>query len=490
VSDFHALESCQAFLVTLLQQLSNRQSRPIVLLLETIFTRDQHIVDEWQTGAISDGELRQRIRFDADWGYAWEPFLRMLKVARSLGIAICGADCSPRGNMRRIAQRDRHAAQAAANARGEHPDALVVVLFGESHLAPNHLPLQVRDKLPNERLRMVLQNVDALYFRSAGELKHKIEALQVDSQTVAVFNSTPVEKWQSYRHWLSRWRNQPNTRADFSPALYDLIEALLAFLQIGSYPDEESDSRYFVDSYPEVATVNSLEQVRIMLTRKPISRTVRERSLEDVVEHGMCYVPELNLVLIREFRMPSAARVVARFVHQACRDFEIGNCVSIDQQGREDGFYRQALEHALTHFGARVLYPSHPVSEEEDLFAFYDQPRDEVEASTLLSYAEYMRMLDCVAVHRDYELYPRSYTAKPRALQEFMSGPVSTHGLLAQHLGALLGGDLYRAYLSGRLSRREARSLFFRRLSQGSARDLYVATVRKVRQRKADLLAA
>jgi hypothetical protein len=181
---------------------------------------------------------------------------------------------------------------------------------------------------------------------------------------------------------------------------------------------------------------------------------------------------------------------VATFAHQACRNFETSNSVSIDQQGGEDAFYRQALEHALTHFGARVLYPSHPVSEEEDLFAFYEQPRDEVEASTLLSYLEYMQMLDCVALHRDYELYPNSYAAKPRALQELLSGPVSTHRLLAQHLGALLGGDLYRAYLAGRLSRRESRSLFFRRLSRGAARDLYFATARKVRQRKSDLLAA
>jgi hypothetical protein len=137
-----------------------------------------------------------------------------------------------------------------------------------------------------------------------------------------------------------------------------------------------------------------------------------------------------------------------------------------------------------------VLYPSHPLSQKEDLFESYGQPRHAVEASTLLSYADYMHVLDCVAVHRDYELYPGSYAAKPRTLQELCSGPLLAQDLLAQHLGALLGGDLYSAYLAGRLSRREARSLFFRRLSRGAARDLYFATVRKVRQRKHDLLAA
>src|SRR3954465_11368710 len=69
VSDFHALDSCQFFVCDVLEDLSQTQQRPLVLLLEGIFTRDQHIVDEWQAEATSDAELRQRLRFDVDWGY-------------------------------------------------------------------------------------------------------------------------------------------------------------------------------------------------------------------------------------------------------------------------------------------------------------------------------------------------------------------------------------------------------------------------------------
>src|SRR5207302_8964035 len=139
----------------------------LVLLLEAIFTRDQHIIDEWQAEATSDAELRQRLRFDVDWGYEWEPFLHTLKVARELRIPVYGADCAPRGNMRRIAQRDRHAGDAVAHVRGLHPDALLIVFFGESHLSPTHLPREVAERIPTECVRTVLQNVDSLYFRSA-----------------------------------------------------------------------------------------------------------------------------------------------------------------------------------------------------------------------------------------------------------------------------------------------------------------------------------
>jgi len=481
------LDTCQQFLCELLEQISVTQTCPVVLLLEAIFTRDQHIIDEWQTGATSDRELRQRLRFDADWGYAWEPFLRTLKTARALGIRIYGADCAPRGNMRRIVQRDRHAADTVAHVRQLHPEAKLVVMFGESHLAPNHLPREIEQALPNERLRIVLQNVDALYFRSAGEAHARIDALQVNAETAAVFNSTPVEKWQSYRFWIARWRAESRKSPDFTLALYDLIDALFDFLHISRYSEDEGPPRYFVDCYPEIASVASLRNAQGLLARKALAQTRRHALMSELVEHGSCYVPESNLLIVHQLRMQAAAKDVVRFVHHACRDF--AECATLDYDLAEDAFYARALEHAMVDFGARVLCPSHPASEEGDLFSLYAEPREEVEAGTLLPYRDYMRILDCVMLHRDYELNSRSYTAKPTLLEDFLSGSSATRPLVAKYLGELLGSDLYRAYLAGRFSRSAARSLFFRKLNTGSAREIYFATVRRVRQRRTDLAA-
>ena len=63
VSDFHALDTCQFFLCELLEELSRIQQRPLMLLLEAVFTRDQHILNEWEAEEISDDELRQRLHF-------------------------------------------------------------------------------------------------------------------------------------------------------------------------------------------------------------------------------------------------------------------------------------------------------------------------------------------------------------------------------------------------------------------------------------------
>jgi hypothetical protein len=488
VSDFHALDSCQQFVSGLLEALAVA-GRDVVLLLEAVFTRDQCILDEWISGRISDRELRHRLRFNADWGYAWEPFVHLLKTARGLRVPIYGADCGPRSGIRRISERDRHAADTIATVRERHPDSLLITLFGESHLAPSHLPKQVRERLPGERVRMVLQNVDALYFRSAGELRDHIEAVRVSHDVAAVFNATPLEKWQSYRFCIARWREQSRKTFDYTPALYDLIDALLAFLHIDRYGDEERLSRYFVDCYPEVANVASLRRAQSLLGREELPEGRRRKALVRLVEHGTCYLPELNLMVAHRMRMQAAAQDVARFVHHACRNFAETFGFS-EHVNAEEALYRNILEHALVDFGGRVIYPSHPVSEEDQLLCLYGETREEVEAKTFLPYREYIRMLDCVMLHRDYEVHHNRYAAKPALLEEFLAGPQTSLELLAQHLGALLGGDLYRSYVSGRFSRSEARSLFFRRLTTGTAKETYFSIVRRVRPRRADLLAA
>src|SRR5260370_5773666 len=202
VGDYHALPSSQRYLASLLRDPELRQ-RPVVLGVETIFSRDQHILDEWRRGEIDEDELRQRIRFDLDWGYEWAPFYELLSAARDHGASIYGLDCMPREDLRKIGARDRHAADKIADLRRRHPDALIIVLFGESHLAPQHLPALLQHRLPAQPLLTVLQNVDALYWRAAGEARDHVEAVEVRPNVPLVFNATPLEKDENYRLCLS-----------------------------------------------------------------------------------------------------------------------------------------------------------------------------------------------------------------------------------------------------------------------------------------------
>ena len=128
VGDYHALAASQAFTADLVAQLS-RDKRPLILALEMVFARDQRLLDRWFLGEVPDNDLRAALRYDADWGYEWTPFASLLQKAKECGVAVFGIDRGPRGRMRRIGARDRHAAERISELRKLYPQARVRRMF-------------------------------------------------------------------------------------------------------------------------------------------------------------------------------------------------------------------------------------------------------------------------------------------------------------------------------------------------------------------------
>src|SRR5262252_3265517 len=262
VGDYHALPASQRSAALLLEHRALAGDRPVVLGVETIFARDQHILDEWWRREIDESELRQRIRFDLDWGYDWAPFYDLLVSARDNAEAVYGLDCMPREDLRKIGARDRHAALKIAEIRQRHPNAAIFVLFGESHLAPGHLPHELRGQMPEAKILTVLQNIDALYWRAAGERVDKVEAVRVTDDVVCCFTATPLEKYESYRLFLDRW-SRSDDAPDFAPTIYNLVDSLASFLEINRYsPYNGTQPKFLVDMLPEVCGGSSQVMLR------------------------------------------------------------------------------------------------------------------------------------------------------------------------------------------------------------------------------------
>ncbi|HYL16085.1 MAG TPA: ChaN family lipoprotein [Terriglobales bacterium] len=487
IGDYHALPGSQRFAASLIEEVARGTERPVVLGLETVFSRDQHILDEWLRNEIELDELRERIRFDLDWGYEWEPFSNLLGMARQHAQAIYGLDCMPRQDLRKIGARDRHAAAKLAEIRQRHPDALILVLFGESHLAPNHLPQLLRDRLAGERLLTVLQNVDTLYWKAAGESCDRVEAVRVAQDVICIFNATPLEKYENYRLCLDRWSQEGAGTPDLSPTIYNLIDGLLRFLGINLYSSHNTTQpRFLVDSLPEVCCSNSDVPLHKLLSRKGMTEHEKKAMLRRVEEGGSIYLPHLNTFYIREFQMMHAAEEAARFLHHACRGLPLrANGNGLSAEGGEDRFYTRALENALGYFGSRVLYPGRPAVRESELYELYDHTREDVEQQTTFEFQEFIRMVDFLALHRGFERNARRYMQRPKPIAEGLQYEGAKLDYVTRQLGYMLGSDLYDAYLEGRVTRRFLKGLFLLHLEQaGAAAAAYFATVRKVRAAK------
>ena len=493
IGDYHALPACQRFAASLLEQRALAGDRPVVLGAETIFARDQHILDEWWRREIDEGELHERMRFQLDWGYEWAPFYELLVTAREHGEAIYGLDCMPREDLRKIGARDRHAADKLAEIRQRHPNAVILVVFGESHLAPGHLPLALRETLPQERTLTVLQNVDALYWRAAGERHERVDAVQVADDVICVFNATPLEKYENYRLCLDRWKREDTDAPDLAPTVYNLIDGLVRFLKIDRYSAHNTTQpKFLVDLLPEVYFRSSDGLLNRLLSRKGVSEEERTAMLHRVEDRGCAYLPQVNAFYMHELQMMYAAEEAARFLHHACRGLP-ARVTAREEAADEpaDFFYGRVLENALAYFGSRVLYPARPAARENDLRDLTDQTREDVERQTGLGFTESMRTLNFLLLHRVLEVNPKQCEEVRGSLDEGIRSSGAKFEYITQQLGYLLGCDLYEGYLEGRVTPGFVRGLFLTHVEEpGAARGLYFDLVHKLRAKRGKARAA
>ncbi len=449
IGDYHALAASQRSAASLLEQRALAGDRPVVLGVETIFARDQHILDEWWRREIEESELRQRIRFDLDWGYDWAPFYELLVSARDNAEALYGLDCMPREDLRKIGARDRHAALKVTEIRQRHPNAAIFVLFGESHMAPGHLPRAVRKENPEAKVVTVLQNVDSLYWRAAGEQADKVEAVRVKDDVLCVFNSTPLEKYESYRLFLDQW-SRCDESPDFAPTIYNLIDSLASFLEINRYSSHNgTQPKFLVDMLPEVYGRSSGEMLGRMLLRKGVSEMDLKALIARVEECGSAYLPGVNAFYVREFQMMHAAEDATRFLHQACQGLPHrlnGHAVASDLTEGEravDRFYARVMEHAIAYFGSRVLYPSRPTPASDDVLS------------------------SRVAIEKVAQAAVRSENGDFEAT--------------VLELGQRIGSQIYDAYLAGKIAPSGLRRLFLTHLHEpGTARKVCGAVISKL----------
>ncbi len=447
VGDYHALPTAQRYAASLFEQRALVGDRRVVLGVETIFARDQHIVEEWWRREIDESELRQRIRFDLDWGYDWAPFYELLVTAREHGEGIYGLDCMPRENLRKIGARDRHAAAKVREIGERHPGSAIFVLFGESHLAPSHLPRTLAKEIPEAKILTVLQNIDALYWRAAGERSDKIDVVRVNDNVVCVFNATPLEKYESYRLFLDQWSRCDNA-PDFAPTIYNLIDSLASFLEINRYsPHNGTQPKFLIDMLPEVHGCSSDAMLRRLLTRKGIDEGQLESMLASVEARGSAYLPLVNAFHIREFNMMYAAEDAARFLHHACRGLPRrlnGHPANGSGSSGNDEFYRRVIEHAVAYVGSRVLHPARTEEEEEDAPQLF---RAALEKSAQAASADAAKLEAC-----------------------------------AQEWGYRIGSQIYKVYLAGKVKPGGLRRLFLARLDQpGAARKVCTAVIARIR---------
>src|SRR4051812_30530814 len=151
IADYHALPKSQLYAARFLRELASDNSN-ITLAVEPVFARNQKVLDRWMSGKISEPEFLDGINYQDEWGCDWSGYKAIFDAARDLHVPVHGIDCHPRNDMRSIGRRDLGVARRIVRLMEKNPTGKLVVVFGESHLASNHLPGRVRTILGRKKI--------------------------------------------------------------------------------------------------------------------------------------------------------------------------------------------------------------------------------------------------------------------------------------------------------------------------------------------------
>jgi hypothetical protein len=294
VGDYHALKKSQLYVVDLVKQLTRLKGK-VALAVEPIFARNQEILELWMLGKISEHEFLERIRYHDEWGCEWTGYKAIFDTARELGVPVFGVDAHPRNDMRSIGRRDLAVARRIARLIEKDPSQTLIVVFGESHLATRHLPSRVRTILGRKRVPLrdmiILQNVDAFYWKLQEHGLGNTRAVQIRDDCFCVFNATPIEKYESFRQYLHKCIEE-DSAGEWTLLAQTLTEIMMEFFAI-----KKNDS--VINHVPamdgiQVGAAAEAFARRIHLAcrgelEKRIERDAQDRFFVKVIENGLGY---------------------------------------------------------------------------------------------------------------------------------------------------------------------------------------------------------
>jgi hypothetical protein len=489
IGDYHALPASQEFAARLLKDLASR-STEVILCLEMVCARSQRTLDRYMQGEIDEADFLKAIRYDLDWGYDWSSFRKLFEVARGHRLAVYGIDCEPRSGFRYIRRRDAHAAAHIAGIAARRPGARIVVVIGESHLAPDHLPRKVSDQLKRRGLEkrgvIVLQNLEEIYWQLAERGLEHVDVVSLGPDRFCHFNTSPIAKYEAYRQTIESWGedNEGDQSVDLTSTAYSMIDTILKFLGIDKYTHcvkrEGRCLEFLVDIYPDVYSGLDAKDLKRFLRGHRFTPEEVEEVLSHVSERGSCYLPRVNAILIGQFTMLHAGEEASHFVNLALKR-EIYDAAPREMP-QHDLFYNGVIEEALGFFGSKLIDPSRNHFFETEFYQYYRKDRETIERETPYRFEDFTAIINFILLHKRFEQSYEQYDDVPAEILEGIRAAPKRANILIHELGYFLGQQIYDAYRAGILDRSDISALYRRSFREsGSALRAYLDLAERVR---------
>ncbi len=434
VGDYHTLRRSQETYLSWVEA-AHAWGRPLVLALEFIEGRHQEVLDRYLAGRLSERAFLERIGRSPSSSFdMWLGVEPILRFAREHGLPVVAIDRRARGPGA-LQKRDRFAALRIAEALGGMPDARVMVLMGQYHVAPCHLPAAVQRTLgarDGRRHLVVYQNCEGVYWRLVRQgVADETFAVELREGELCLINASPVVCQQSFLDYLEAESSDEPLADEGAHARFAEMAGLVArFVGV--------DVRRALREV-EVATAADFDFLERARARAGFTRHELQALKQQVLWRESYYVPRARMAYLATLSVNHAAEEAAHFVRHCC----VGEAMEAARTA-SDTFYARCIEEAIGFFGSKLVNPRRRCWTIADWAQAFRQRR-----------GEDRNIAAFVLAHSAAETEGAEQASKLIPLKQDRLFHAVSHGL-----GYQLGDALFRAFDAGRMGRAAMRALF------------------------------
>ncbi|MCB0414450.1 MAG: ChaN family lipoprotein [Bdellovibrionales bacterium] len=202
--DFHAFSQSQRTHLRILRKL--RTQKNVVLALECIESKYQKDLEKYLSGKITQKTFMKRVQWNEHWGFPFDHYQPLLELCKSKKYKVIGInDYYQSRNANSLKKRDAKAAHRLVQLAKKNPESIIYCIFGDLHLARQHIPKYLNELDSQLKVTTVFQNSDELYFKLARQnIENKIDVLKSSHRRYCIVGSPPWVKWQSYLMFLEQ----------------------------------------------------------------------------------------------------------------------------------------------------------------------------------------------------------------------------------------------------------------------------------------------
>src|SRR3989338_210538 len=340
VGDYHTCHQSQRSFLRILKAVIKKDS-DFIIALELIHHRYQKILERFLAGKISEETFLKKVGLKKHWVFdLWDNFKPIFHFASYHHIPILGINGA--GKNASLQERDKAAAKILAKVSQNSSGKKIFVLIGDLHLAPKHLPAEVKavcKQLKIERKECILyQNSEPIYWDLAESgLEDKTEVVKIADREFCRMNTPPVMCQRSYLNWLEHEEGEIDY-FDARQSFLDLLDRICLFLKIDLGKTKERVEIFtagdlsFLDKVKESGQF-TLEEIREIK--------------KQILASESYYISKMRYVYLANLSVNHAAEEAAHCIKHLC---------SGNEKAREpgDAFYANILHEALGFFGSKI----------------------------------------------------------------------------------------------------------------------------------------